>query len=59
MKYSKKVLGETKKYIKDCHDPVPSKAGLACALDVLRETIYAWEGKYKDFKEITDRLMAF
>lgn len=42
-------------------DPVPTIAGLACELDVRRETIYAWskDENKPEFSNIYNRIMEF
>lgn len=57
-KYSDEVLSTAQDYIvnfADYEDIVPSVAGLACALELSRDTIYEWI-KHEDKQEFSDTI---
>lgn len=54
-KYSEEVLEIAKDYVKNYEeygDPVPTAAGLACALDICKDTVNAW-ARDEDKKEFS------
>ncbi len=56
--YSKKLVEMARRYIanhEDFDDPVPTVAGLACVLGVVRDTCYQWS-KDEDKPEFSDIL---
>lgn len=56
--YSKKLVEKARNYIahhEDFDDPVPTVAGLACVLGVVRDTCYQWS-KDEDKPEFSDIL---
>ena len=62
-KYNGGVLNKTKEYVLNYYeygDVVPSIAGLAMALGVSRETIYAWskDGDKKEFSDTVRTILA-
>jgi len=62
-KYNGDVLNKTKEYVLNYHeygDVVPSIAGLAMALGVSRETIYAWskDGDRQEFSDTVRTILA-
>jgi len=57
-KYNQEILAKCREYLTnhiDLGDPVPIIAGLACELNVSRETLYQW-AKDEDKGEFTDIL---
>jgi len=53
-KYKPEIIKKTEKYFRDpsiAEDPVATISGLCCYLDVSRDTIYEWRGKYKKFSD--------
>jgi len=67
--YSKSIIEKAKQYIHQCKDVegdkekglntkvnIPTKGGLAVALGVSRETLYAWAGDYEEFSDIMEEL---
>lgn len=59
--YSKDMIKEARNYIQ-CHldfgDPVPTVAGLACVLGIVRDTCYAWgdDPEKPEFSDILEEL---
>lgn len=58
--YTPELLESAKKYILYCEDAVPTVAGFALALNISRETVYAWckVSDKSEFSDIVDNLMA-
>jgi len=60
--YSEGMLDKAREYVyggyEQCGDPVPTIAGLACELDVSRETIYSWaeDERKPEFADIVSRV---
>ena len=60
--YNENVLAKAREYAyggyEQCGDPVPTVAGLACELDVSRETVYSWasDEDKAEFADIVSRV---
>lgn len=69
--YTPELIEKAKSYLTTCIDVnedkengiskqvnIPSKAGLALALGVSRETLYDWASKYEEFSDIMEQMGA-
>ena len=58
-KYDKHKIGEVNSYLKNhasLGDPVPTIEGLACELDVGRQTLYRWADAHEEFRDILEKV---
>lgn len=58
-KYSDELLAKAEDYIvnyKDHEDLIPSAAGLACVLGIVKSTLYKWGEEKPEFSDLLGRL---
>jgi hypothetical protein len=59
-KFTKAAMDKAKRYLKtgyvEQEDPFPSRAGLACYLDIGRATVQRWSEAHEEFRTLLDKI---